>query len=325
MKVLVTGATGFVGSHLAETLAREGYGVRALARPSSDTGLLEKLGVEIVRGEITDVAAVEKAVEGCRQVYHVAGMTALRRGSRHEYYAINVEGTRNVATASLKAAIERLVYMSTVGVYGIIKSPPVDEGSKTSPDSPYQETKLEGEEVVSSCYKKEGLPVVIARLPGVLGPRSLIWLGLFQAIAKRRFRIIGSGENHTHTVYITDAVDGLRRCAETRGIEGECYLLADKEPITVKQLVNMLSQELEGHISPVRLPAFPYRAFYRLGSFVHKRFGFELPRAIAYELFLTDKVVCISKARKELGYEPKVSTKEGIQRTVEWYRQNGYL
>ena len=325
MKILVTGATGFIGSHLTERLIEEGYSVKALARKSSGLSLLKSLGVEIVYGDIRDAAAVEKAVKGCERVYHLAAATSWQRSSRQEHCAVNVKGTGNVARAAVKASVGRFIYGSTVGVYGLIKNSPIDEHTEPNPNTPYRESKLLGEEMVLSYHKRENLPVVIARLSSVIGPRSFNWLGLFQAIARKRFRIIGSGENHTHMGYITDVVDGLRLCAETAGIEGKSYLIAGKETIKLKQLVDMIAQELEVITSSRRSPEFPFRVFCRLAAVVYRRFGFELPRAHSYELFITDRVLNISKAQKELGYDPKASLREGIRQTIEWYRKNGYL
>lgn len=325
MRVLITGATGFVGSHLTEKLVNEGYEVRALARQSSDTSLLKNLNVEIVYGDITNVAAVEKAVTGCQQVYHLAAKTSQARLPKNQFYAINVKGAENVACSAMKANVERLVYVSTGGIYGTIKNPPVDEDTKPSPNSLYRESKLLGEQVVLAHRKKEGLPVVISRISNVFGPGSTNWLGLFQAIAAKRFRIIGAGENHTHMGYITDVVDGLRRCGEIRGIEGEAYLIAGKEPIKLKQLVEIIAQELGINNSRGRRPAGPFRAFSYLAQLVYRCFSVELPHSHRYELFLADNVFDISKAQNELGYCPKVSLREGIQQTIRWYRENGYI
>ena len=324
MKVFVTGATGFIGSHLTERLVAEGHTVKVLARESSDVSLVKSLGVEIVYSDIRDVSALERLVKGCKQIYHLAAATLWRRPSRHDYYAINVEGTENLARAAIKTGVDRFVHISTAGVHGTIKIPPVYENSKTNPNSISHGTKLSGEGVVLSYYKSKGLPVVIARLSSVLGPRALSWLGLFQGIAKKNFRIIGSGENHVHTGCFSDVVDGLRRCADTNGIEGECYLIAGKKPTKVRQFVEIIAQELGISASFVSLPTTPYRALHILSTFTYKHFGF-LPHSSRYELFLTDRVLCISKAQKELGYNPHVTVREGIQQTVKWYRENGYI
>lgn len=325
MKVLVTGATGFVGSHLTETLVKEGYEVKIMARQSSDTSLLEKLGVEIVRGDLTDVEAVENAFSGCQHVYHLAAQMLQPGTSKNQYFTANVEGTKNVARAALKANVERLVYTSSAGIYGIIKKPPVNENSPPNPSSAYRESKWLGEEVVRACHQQEGLPVVIVRLPGVFGPGSLSLLNLTKVIATKRFRIIGTGENHDHLAYVSDVVDGLQRCAQTKDIEGECYLIAGKEPVKVKHLVDMICQELAIANSYGSLPIAPYRAFNALGEAVYKRFGFELPQVHRYALFLADKILDLSKAEKELSYSPKVSVQEGIKQTIQWYREKGYV
>ena len=107
MKVLVTGATGLVGRHLSQSLIEHGFRVSALVRPSSNTAFLEKLGLEIVRGDITDAIAVERAVQGCQQVYHLAAKMSAPKTSKRLYYSINVEGTENIAHASLKTGAER--------------------------------------------------------------------------------------------------------------------------------------------------------------------------------------------------------------------------
>lgn len=325
MKVLVTGATGFVGSYLTEALVKDGFKVRTLVRQSSNTSLLKDLGVEIIQGNITDAATLEQAVKGCQQVYHLAAKMVEPGTPRKLYYTVNVEGTQTVARAALKANVERLVHASSAGVYGVIKHPPVTETTPLNPSSAYRETKFLAEQAVLALYQQEGLPVVIARLPGVFGPGSLSLLGLVKVIASKRFRMIGTGENHDHLGYVSDIVDGLRRCAQTKGIEGECYLIAGAEAVRVKDLVHMISQELGVKGFQGRLPIAPYRAFNSLAEIVYKQFGVDLPRVHRYGLFLADKVLDISKAKIQLGYYPNVSVEEGIRQTVQWYREKGYV
>ena len=326
MKILVTGATGFVGGHLAESLVRAGYEVKALARSASDTSMLEGFGIEIVRGDIADSAAVEQAIKGCRVVYHLAAKASHARMSSKQYHVVNVQGTDNVARASIKAGVERLVYCSSGGVYGTIKSPPVDEDTNPHPNSFYRASKLLGEHAVRAYQEKKGLPVVIARIASVMGPRSISnWLGLFRAIATRRLRIIGMGQNHCHPGYISDIVDGMRRCGERRGVEGQCYVIAGKEPVTITQLVGMIAQALDIPAPRARLPIAPFRAFHQLAQAVYRRFDVELPHSGRYELFLSDTMFSTSKAQRELGYCPTLSASEAIDRTAQWYREHGFL
>ncbi len=326
MKVLITGATGFIGSHLTELLVEEGHAVKALARESSDVSLLKSLSVEIVHGDIRDLPAVEKAVSGCSHVYHLAARTSRHESSsRQDDYVMNVEGTRNVVNASLKAGVERLVYGSSVGVYGLIKNLPVDEKTSPNPNTRYRQSKLKGEEMVLLKHKKEGLPVVIARISSVYGPRSFNWLSLFQAIGTKRFRMLGAGENNRDMGYVSDVVEGIKLSGVIQGIEGQTYIISGKEPIKLNLLVSMIAEELGVEISPIRSPEFPFRAWYNLATFLYRYSGLELPRAHMYEMFLEDRVLDISKAERELEYSPKVPLRNGIQQTVVWYRNNGYV
>ncbi len=325
MKVLITGASGFVGSHLSEALAHQGYTIKVLVRRSSDVTLLKSLGIEIAYGDITDAAAVKNAVQGCRYVYHLAAKRARHKLSREQYLAINVMGTENVARAALQASVDRLVYGSGTGIYGFIKRAPIFEHTESKPDSFYHESKSLGEKVLLGYHKEEGLPVVVARLGNLIGPGSFDCLDLCRALATKRFRIIGRGANHAHLAYVSDVVDGLQRCCEVGGIDGETYLITGGEATKVTDLVDMIAQELGIHRRFGRLPASPFRAFKSLAEGVYRRFGFELPYAHRYNLFLVNKIFDISKAKTELCYCPKITTREGIHRTIHWYREKGYL
>ncbi len=325
MKVLITGAAGFVGSHLAESLLRDGHAVRGFVRPTKDTSYLEKIGVEIARGDLTDSPSVEQAVQGCDQVYHLAALTSRQKPSRKEAMAVNCEGTGHVMRAALKAGISRMVYSSTAGVYGVISHAPVDETSPVNPDSPYQEAKVAGESLVLAAHREHQLPVVIARFPGVLGRGSMSWVPLFRAIGAGNFRLIGSGHNHTHTGHILDVVNGLRRCGETPNIEGQCFLLAGKAATRIDEFVEMFAKELGVSISSMRLPAFPYRVFHKSSCLTYQWFGVTLPRANDYELFISDKVLSLEKAKRELGFDPKIPIERGIRETLQWYREQGLI
>ena len=326
MRVLVTGATGFVGRHLAAALAADGERVRALARPGSGASGLERLGVEVMRGDVTDPEAVSRAARDCRHVYHLAALTPRPGVGRREYLSVNTEGTKAVGLACLRAGVERLVYASSSGVYGVVRRPPVDERSPTNPTSGYRESKLRGEEALRALREREGLGFVAARLPGVIGRGSLSWLGLVRAVATGRFRLIGPGENYDHTCDVADTVEGLRLCARTPGADGECYLLADSRPVKVKRLVELIAREL-GLPAPSRrpLPAAPYRAFNALGELLYKTARVELPGVYRYSIFLAEKVLVTSKAERELGFRAKVPVEESVRATVGWYKEEGYV
>lgn len=320
MRVLVTGATGFVGAYLTEKLVDEGHEVSVLVHHAR---LREKSSVALIPGDITDAASVERAVKGCDLVYHLAGKVSWVETSKRDYHQVNVQGTKNVAQAAMKAGAQRLVYVSTTGVYGRTKSC-VDETVKPKPDSYYRATKFLAEQIVLDYDKKEAVPAVVARIGSVYGPGARSWRPLFKAIAEKRFRMIGTGENHVDLVYASDVIDGISLCGNARGSEGKVYLIAGVEPATFKSLVIMIAEEL-GVDYMGEVGTAPFRAFDSFARAAYRVCGYQVPQAKRYDLFFNDKLFDISKARKELGYEPKVPLRAGIARSIEWYRKQGDL
>jgi len=325
MKVFMTGATGFLGSHLIEALAREGHDVRAIVRPTADVSGLRHPSIELIRGELSDSRAVECAMQDCEIAYHLAATTSRTGQSRASSFLTNLEYTKNVSRAVMRQRVRRLVVCSTAAVYGIVNNPPVDEESPTKENSPYAESKLAAERYLSETFRDQELPVVVARFPGVLGRRSLSWVGLFGAIATGHFRVIGSGDNHTHTCHVDDIVQGLQLCASVPNIEGRTYNFASEQPIAVNDFVAMIAAELRVRISSVRLPALPYRVFSQMNAMVYRWLSKELPYAHKYELFISDKVMSIAKAQRELGFAPRVPLVTGIRDTIACYRETGML
>ncbi len=325
MKVFMTGATGFLGGHLIESLVRAGHGVRAIVRPAADISGLRHPSIEVIRGELVDSRSVESAMRDCEIAFHLAATTSRAGKSRADSFLTNLEYTKNVSRAVLRQQVRRLVVCSTAAVYGIVDNPPVDEESPTKENSPYAESKLAAERYLSEAHHDQGLPVVVARFPGVLGRRSLSWVGLFRAIATGHFRVIGSGGNHTHTCHVDDIVQGLQLCAIVPDIEGRTYNLASEQPIVVNDFVAMIAAELRVGISSVRLPALPYQVFSQVNALVYRWFLKELPCAHKYELFISDKVMSIARAQRELGFSPRVPLVTGIRDTLAWYRETGLL
>lgn len=245
--------------------------------------------------------------------------------SKRQYFTTNVEGTRTLAHACSDIDLDRFIYASSAGVYGVIEEPPVNEKSTINPSSAYRESKWLGEQAVRQELIDKGLPAVILRMPGLMGPGSMNWLGLARAIATDRFRTIGQGNNHDHVAYISDLVDGIRLCGETPGIDGQCYLIASKEAVTVNQIVEIIAQELGVKTPQTHLPITPYRALNRVGETLYKTLGIELPGIHRYAIFLANKILDISKAERDLGFKPKVSFDEGIRHSIKWYREENLL
>jgi nucleoside-diphosphate-sugar epimerase len=162
---------------------------------------------------------------------------------------------------------------------------------------------------------------VAVRLTSVTGTRAYEWSGLLRAISKGNFRGVGMGENHHHTVDVNDAVQGLLCCANTPNIEGECYLIAHDDPIQFKALCNLMAEELG--VNPIEMTnsIVPFKLFGDTAHFLYRSFGIKIPHGNRYDLFLSNKILDISKAKKELGYSQKVSIKESIHCLVNWYQK----
>jgi nucleoside-diphosphate-sugar epimerase len=323
--VLVTGATGFVGSHLVRALSGAGEPVRALVRTATDAATLEAAGVEIVRGDLRDPDASRRAVRGCRVIYHAAAITSHASASAHAIGEANVQGTRHLADTALDARVSRLVFCSAVKVFGVSRVGTIVEGTPRAQASPYARSKALAEDFLLDLAARRGLPVVVARLGGMFGPGAVGWLGLFRAIAAGRFRMLGRGEGCYQAADVADVVDGLLSCGGTAGIEGRVYHLTGAEPVRLAELVAMIADEVGGGPLPRPLPAAPLAAYGMLQRVAMRLSGRSLPRFGRVEFFLGDRTFDIARARRELGYAPRIDLESSVARTASWFREKGLL
>jgi nucleoside-diphosphate-sugar epimerase len=327
MKVLVTGGTGFTGSHLVKRLLDRGQEVIAL---DYQKGIfyddLKTQGAVVELGSVTDTAVVEKAVQGCEVVYHLAAAFRQLNVPDRYYWDVNVMGTRILLGASARYKVRKFVYCSTQGVHGDIKNPPGNEQSPIAPEDYYQYTKYEGEKVVRE-YLQKGLDAVTLRPTAIYGPgdpgRFLI---LFRLVKQGRFLMFGNGKTFYHPVYIDNLVDAFELAAEKDGIRGETYIIADEHYYTIEQLVHYVAEALGMAVRVIHLPFRPLWLAAFACEMICKPLRITPPlfrRRVDW--FRQVRAFSIDKARQELGYQPRVGIKEGLGRTAEWYRANGYV
>jgi len=324
MNVLVTGATGFVGSHLIKRLMADGYGVRALVRKGRQIGGLDSR-VEVVYGDIRDPLSLDGAVRGIDMVYHTAALVREAGVPDHLFYEVNVMGTRHLLEISHRYGIRRFIHISTCGVHGNVQNPPATEDSPFMPEDIYQKTKLEGERVVMD-FRKKGLPTVIIRPTGVYGPGDRRLLKLFRLIKERRFFMVGSGETLFHPVYIDDLIDGLVLAGQVQGVEGEVFLIGGERYLTLNELAQLIARVIDVPLRGLHLPVLPVKALAMAIEFIFKPLRIEPPlfrRRV--DFFTKNRAFDISKAKRVLGYQPKVDIEEGIRLTIDWYRKEGLL
>ncbi len=325
-KVLVTGATGFAGSHLAKRLLSEGYEVRTLVRSSADASYLEDLGAEIFTGDMLDHESVRRAVSGVDTVYHIAAIFRKAGLPDSMYWAVNYEGTINLMKACLDEGVRRVVHCSTVGVLGHIENPPANEDFPYNPGDIYQRTKCAAEKEILALHKDHGLPVSIIRPAGIYGPSDTRWLKLFRMVAHRKFAMLGSGNTFIHLVYISDLVDAFILAAQSPNAVGRVYIAAGERYITLNNLVQTIARATSVTVPKVHIPVAPVHFLSGICEDVCKTIHVEPPifrRRV--DFFIKDRAFDITRARTEIGYSPRIDVDEGVSRTVAWYSEQGLL
>jgi dihydroflavonol-4-reductase len=330
VNVLVTGATGFTGGHLAEYLAARGDSVRALVRPRSrvrfEASALPAKGVSAAEGDLTDAAALTRAAAGVDVVYHIAATYREAGQPDSAYRAINVEGTRHVLEAARAGGAQRVVHCSTGGVHGHIADPPADEEAPFNPGDVYQETKLEAEQMARAFGDRTGFDVVVARPIGIYGPGDTRFLRMFRGLARGQFPMIGNGRPFYHLTFIDDLIEGFRLCGTVAAAKGRTYLLAGPRYTTLEQLVQLVAKELKVAPPRVHLPVWPFWTAGLLCEMVCVPLRIEPPifrRRV--DFYTKSRAFDTTRARTELGFAPQVDLEEGIRRTANWYRNEGLL
>jgi nucleoside-diphosphate-sugar epimerase len=334
MKVLVTGASGFLGGHVAELLSKRGDSVRALVRSTSNRKHLQGLAnVELFEGGVEEVERVREAVDGVDAIVHAAGLVKAR--STDEFFAINVGGTSNLIQAARSSArgrksrpslIKRFVYVSSLAACG--PSPdgrpvPLDQ---ESPVNAYGRSKLAGEKVVLSA--KDDLPVVVLRPGAIYGPRDGEILDVFKSIQWGLLPLVAGGDAKGVWIYATDCAEVCVRAIDADIPSGQVFFVDDGTgPMDQKQLFDEAERAL-GRRARVRT-GLPVPVLMAVARGI-EAFGRVTNRAVMLTpekaRMLLMHWVCSSEAtRKALGWEPKVLRKEGMDRAVAWYRENGWL
>ncbi len=327
MKVLITGATGFLGSHVAERLHREGHEIRALVRKSSKTDLLEGLGAELVVASLESGEGLEDAVKGVDAVVHGAAIVKAKRPE--DFIRVNAGGTQNLVETVREHApgVERFVYISSLAAHGFRKeNGPLPHDAEPNPVTHYGRSKLEGEGHVLAA--KDALPVTIIRPPAIYGPRDSEMIAFFQIVAKRMVAYLGDARRRTSLIYATDCADAIYRALTKDHPSGRVYFVEDGRAYSQKEFVSIVEDALDTKaLLKIPVPIGLVRAV-AAGS---ELYGKVADRAV---MLTRDKVneldaeqLCCpaDPIREELGWSPEIQFEEGARRSIAWYRENGML
>jgi nucleoside-diphosphate-sugar epimerase len=323
---LITGATGFVGGHLTEACAAHGYRPRALVRPGSDAGLLERCGAEVVRGDLTDPDAVRAAVDGVDVVFHCAAKVG-EWGPVEGYREVNVGGLRTLLEACRGRRLRRLIHLSSLGVYAARHHHGTDE-SEPLPDrhvDGYTQTKVESERLALEYGKEHGVPVVVLRPGFIYGPRDRTTLpNLIGQLRRRKVRYLGGGRRALNCIYVGNLVDAMFLAAENPGAVGQVYNLTDGEAVSKRRFIEALADGAGlPRPRPVSVPLWLARILAAAMEKQARQKGAAKPPKLtqARLKFLGLNLdFSIEKARRELGYVPRVGFDAGMRETVAWYK-----
>jgi len=328
VRVLVTGATGFTGGHLARALAAAGHDVSALVRdragePAAD---LARAGITPVSGDLRDPSALTAATAGVEVVYHLAAIYRQAGVPADTYRAVNAVGSQLVVEAASRGGARRVVHCSTVGVHGDVERPPANEDAPLKPGDIYQETKLEGERLARAAGARFGIEVTVARPSGIYGPGDRRLLRLFRGVARRRWFTLGGGEIYYHLTYIDDLVDGFRLLGEHPAAANRTYILAGGEVTTLNALVGLVAEGAGVPVPTRHLPVWPFWVAGALCEALCVPLRIEPPifrRRV--DFFTKRRAFDITRARADVGFAPRVGLRDGIRRTLDWYRTHGWI
>jgi ornithine--oxo-acid transaminase len=327
---LVTGASGFIGGHVARRLAEAGHRVRGLVRPTSHTAGLRQAGVQLVTGDLADPASIARAVTGCRFVVHCGALVS-DWATREEITRVNVDGTRHVAQAAAAAGVQRLVHLSSTDVYGHPGRGPIDESFRGGPwPNRYGESKLASESEIAAAAAETGLEAVVLRPATVYGPGSDEVIGqIARAIQGRHMLLIGRGATNAGLLYVENLIDAILLALEHPAAVGQTFNLTDGLPVTWRRLTDDLAAGLGA--PPVRL-SLPSGLAVRLGAGLEDGYralrrttGLTLPPLLSRQavgILARDQDFSAQRARERLGWEPRVGYADGLARTLRWLQDD---
>lgn len=327
MTILVTGATGFLGSALTTELIKQKQPVRIMVRNEQKARAQFGEAVKVILGEITDVEQVERAVDGASIIYHLAGRLYHPSVPSERYHYTHVEGTRIILNACKEQKqLQRIVHCSTTGVFGVTGKILAAENAPFAPTNPYEATKLQGELLALKAYEEGGLPVSVARPGLVYGPGDLHLLGYFASIKKGMFRVIDGGDALLHPIYIDDMISALLLCARRSKAIGQSYNIAGEHPVTIRELSTSIAHSMDRELPKGSIPLWIANLASDIFSIIPGINGEDAPLTRSRVQFLTSsRVYNTSKAKTELGFVPSVGLEIGMKNTVEWYHKHGYL
>jgi nucleoside-diphosphate-sugar epimerase len=316
MKILITGATGFIGRHLVGALSKI-YTVRCLVRKNSDITPLRELKVDIVYGDLLDKDSILPALDGIELVYHLAGEVYSRK--KNDYYKGNVLATVNLLEACKRKYIKRIIFLSSVGIYKpVATNTLLTEESECGPITYYGKTKLDAEELIKKC----DISWVIVRAPVTYGPYQTPVLNKFflDGMNKKKIYFIGDGNNFRSLCFIDNLVQGLGLLANKPEVDRKTYILSDSTPYTFNEMIETAYRVIRRQVEVAHLPNFLGDISWKIYRLMDNVFNLCPVELYAIKKMQLHEGYDITKAKKEIGYNPTITLEMGFEKTVNWIR-----
>lgn len=325
-KILVTGASGFIGTNLVGALIKKGYQVRTLIRDPDRASELKEMGADLIRGDVNNLESLNRGVFGVDAVFHLAATLGYFGIPKELFFKTNVEGTKNILEACLANHVKRFIHCSTTGVLGPHRGKSFDESQPYNPTNIYEQTKCQGE-IMAKDYLRKGLAVTIIRPAFVYGPHDRHnTFRIFKAIQNKRFFIIGGGQNILQPTYIDDLVEGFLLCLDSPRAIGQTYTLCGDQPVKLEYFISLIADNLNVKVPRIKIPVLVAAIAANVLDALSTIFKFDPILTKGRLQFFTDNhSYSIDKAKKELNYRPKFGVKEGIEKTIKAYKEKGYL
>ncbi len=326
MRILITGATGFIGSHLAELLHKKGYQLRCLVRKTSDLHWIRHLPVEYIYGDLFDKPVLNDAVKDVEYIYHLAGVTKAK--TKQEYFRGNQLATKNILDAAVAShsSLKRFIHVSSQTAVGpTLTSLPVDETTPFHPITTYGISKMEAEKECLALMEK--LPITIVRAPAVYGPRDKDVFEFFNTMNKRLHPMVGFDNKTVSLIHVKDLVDGIVLAGENSTGVHQTYFISSERFYNWKEVGEITSRVIGKKALRLRIPEF---GMYTIAGF-SEAFSFISRKPVLLNLEKARDIVqnawtcSIAKAQRELDFRESFTLEEGIKNTVAWYREQGWL
>ena len=323
--VLVTGASGFVGSHVVREMLDHGYTVRVMVRTEGQALAFRSLGVETVLGDLQKPESLADVVRGVGSILHIASIFRQAGLPDEVYRDVNATGTQRLIDTAAAAGVSRFIHCSTNGVHGGIKNPPGNENSPVKPGDVYQESKWEGEQIAMRAFESGRIRGAVLRPAMIYGPGDTRLLKIFRMIARRRFFYIGRGDAFVHYIDVRDLARAFRLALEHTEVNARAYIIAGREIVTLRDSAERIAKIIGVRPPWLRLPVKPMQWAGSICEALCRPFNIEPPifrRRV--DFYTKHRSFDVSRAAREIGFEAAQSLDAELREISDWYLKHGY-